>query len=365
MFLAVGIVWCWGINTPIGLIMFALVIVLAGILQTAWHAVYAAVASGAVLFGIQLAVTLHWHNPNMSWRGAQSSFGDVLAYCTMFGMLGLVSWLYNREMERSMAQTEHARTELLRQKVTLKTQVKERTAELRQIQLEEMQQMYHFAELGQLGVTLLHDLANHLTALTLEVEDMSRRQHAETNIHIQRIIQYLEGIVESTRERLHGGTHKRTFNIVRQTDEAIEFLRYKATKMGVEIEWDPSSGPWQYAGDSDSLSQVVAILTNNAIDAYASSPQTHKLLSRNKRIRIVMERDSTHITIRIKDWGKGITQSERKRLFKPSHSTKKSGLGLGLYIAKQTVEMQFSGTITIAPSRSNTEFIIELPINNE
>src|SRR4051812_21420069 len=101
-----------------------------------------------------------------------SSFGDVLAYCVGFGMLALVSWLYNREMERSLRQAQGAEAALLQQKATLEVEVEKRTEELRQAQLEEMQQMYRFAELGQLGVTLLHGLANHLTALTLEIEGL-------------------------------------------------------------------------------------------------------------------------------------------------------------------------------------------------
>jgi hypothetical protein len=59
--------------------------------------------------------------------------------------------------------------------------------------------MYRFAELGQLGVTLLHDLANHLTALILEVEGIKNKQQTTDISHAREIISYLEGIVDETR----------------------------------------------------------------------------------------------------------------------------------------------------------------------
>lgn len=366
MLLAVGIVWFWGINTPIGPLIFTLVIVLAGILLTARCALAAALASGLILVGIQAIIYLGWHSADTSWMTNQSSFGDAFAYSAVFIMLALMSWLYNREMERLLQHTKQAEVALMHQKSILKAQVKERTAELRQVQLEEMQHMYRFAELGHLGVTLLHDLANHLTALTLELESIRSEQHAQTIKQARRIIRYLEKIIDNTRGRLNGSTQVQTFNIIRKVSEITTFLHFKATKARVVIEWRPPATTWNYSGDPDSFSQVIAIIANNAIDASVSARGKGPAMPLEKsRIVIDMQRNSTHIVIRIRDWGKGITNSERKQLFKPHHSTKKSGLGLGLYIAKQITEMQFSGSIDIGRQRDHTEFIIKLPRNGQ
>ncbi len=364
--LAAWIAWKGGVNTPIAMLIFALVIEIAGILLAARHALFAAVAASLLLLGMQTATTFRWHTPNMSGANGTSNFSEVFAYCAVFGMLALISWLYNREMEHSLLKAKQAEIALLRQKATLKTQVRERTAELRKVQMEEMRHMYNFAELGQLGVILLHDLANHLSALTLEIEDLKSKRQAKTLARAQQIIQRLERMVETTRERLHGSTEKQTFNILRKTSEAIEFLRYKATKNDVTIEWQSPARSWEYMGDPSSFSQVIAILVSNAIDAYnAHASQTNS--PEKSRVAITMQRNEANLIIRISDWGKGVTKSERKHLFKPTHSTKKSGLGLGLYIAKQTIEMQFLGTIEIDPLSDHTEFVINLPLtrNNE
>lgn len=355
LILAGGIVWCWGINIPIGALMFALAIVLAGILLSARHALLAALASSVIIAGLQTAIELRMYSPVFQWTNGESSFGDVLAYSAVFGMMALTSWLYNREMERSLAQAQHAEAALQVQKATLKAQVKKRTTQLHQAQLKETQQMYRFAELGQLGVTLLHDLANHLTALSLEIDGLQNTEHSKAVSRAQHITNYLGSLIDKTRDRLNGGTQEYTFNIIRTVGEIIDFMDDKAERAHVVIEWRPPAQSWQYTGDPTSLSQVIAIIVSNAIDSYSVSVSPKRL------VVVTMERNETHITIRIRNFGQKITKSRKRLLFKPFRSSKKSGMGVGLFIAKQTVEMQFSGTLMLNPKGDQTEFVISLP----
>jgi signal transduction histidine kinase len=352
--------WTWGVNIPIAPLIFGAVIVLAGILLTARHALLAGATSGVILLSVQLAVIFNVHQPDMSWTRQVSGFGDILAYCTVFGLLALVSWLYTREMERALSQARQAEAALIQQRSALLRQAKERTKVLRRLQLEEMRHMYHFAELGQLGITLLHDLANHLTTLTLELEDIEKKQHSKEMARVQQIARYIGDIVDSTRQRLHGETHDQTFDIVRKTSETIDSLHYKAVRHNVIIDWQEPSEPLEYVGDPVNYSQIIAIITSNAIDAYGSSPR-----SVERRVIVTMQYTNEDIAICVSDWGKGITKSQRSRLFKPRHSAKESGLGLGLYIAKQTAEMLFGGTIKLDTQSKYTKFVIKLPRNDK
>lgn len=359
--LAATILWNWGIDTPIGILMFGLVIVLAGILLSARHALIALIVSGTILAGMQTANLLNWHQPDNSWVGSPSNFGDVLGYCTIFSMLALVSWLYNREMERSLTSAQQAGVALQQQKASLKTLVKERTTQLRRVQLQEMQQMYRFSELGQQGIILLHDLANHLTVLTLEIEGIHSKQHTKAIERAQRVIAYLDNIVASTRERLSGNTEQQTFSLVEHINKVIAFLDYRTAKTNVTIDWQPPIEPMNHTGDPASFRQIIAIIAGNAVDSYIHSKTTS---AGAQRVLIEMHDDRRHIIITISDWGRGITKTARKHLFKPHRSSKRSGLGLGLYIARQTIEMQFSGTLTLGPHDDHTQFIITLPRTN-
>ncbi len=350
LIIAAGMVWSWGINTPIGPLTFTLAIILAGILLAARHSLWAAMFAVLTLLSVQLTTGLGWYQPT---AGDVSSFGDAFAYSTVFGMLALISWLYNREMERSLTQAWNAEAALQVQKATLKTQVQQRTKQLRQAQLKEAQQMYRFAELGQLGVTLLHDLANHLTALTLEIDDLRKAGHSKAISRARRITNYLGDIVDSTRARLNGSTQERSFNIIRRLDDVVGFLRDRAEKANVTINWTAPKAAWRFTGDASSLSQVITIIACNGIDAYSSH-------TTQRDIDITAERTKTHIIIRITNYGT-IPKAQRKNLFKPFQTTKKSGMGLGLFIAKQTVELQFAGTLTLDPQSKHTEFVITLP----
>ena len=354
--LATGIVWAWGINTPIGPLLFGLVVVLAGILLTARHALYMASVVGLILLSLQTCQKLGCYTPNTSWTAGagDSSFGDVFGYLAVFGMLALASWLYNREMESSLAQARRAEKALLRQKATLELQVQRRTKQLRDAQLEELQQMYRVTELGQVGISLLHDLANNLTALELEIEGMGEQSKKDIE-HARQITRYLGDIVDSTRARIHGTPRRRGFNIIQKTNETIAFLRYKATKAKVEIVWEPPVKNWQFVGDPVSFGQVLTLLTSNAIDAYENSPPNTR-----RQVELTVQRTNEHIIISIGSWSK-IAKHMRQNIFKPFHSSKKTGMGLGLYIAKQTVEGQFGGTITLKNSSHYTEFIVTLP----
>lgn len=272
-------------------------------------------------------------------------------------MLALLSWLYNREMERALDHARRAEIALRRQKATLRLQVKAATNDLRKVQLEEMRRMYYFSKLGQLGVTLLHDLANNLTALTLEVEGMDDKSGNERK-RMQQIIHSLDDLVNTTRQRLNGKPQEQLFNVAREISETIDFLRYKATQKGIEIQWQPPAGLWKCKGDPESFRQIIGIITNNALDAYPARPSRGE-----RRVVIAMQANNTHATIKISDWGKGIAKSKRRQLFKPHHSSKKSGLGLGLYITKQITEMQFNGSIALGARTDCTEFIIKLPLS--
>lgn len=359
--LAATTIWQWGINTPFGILVFGLVIVLAGILLTARHALYGALLGTLTLLLTHVSNIQGWHRPDTSWTTVDTNFGDVVAYSTGFAFLALISWLYGREMERSLFRAQQAEEELLKEKAMLEVRVKERTLELRKAQLEEIQQMYRFAELGQLSTALLHDLANHLSVLTLEIDGLKQsKQHASAISRSKDIIHYMDNMVDDVRDQLRGNVQNRSFNVMQKVSETVELLRYKAAGSNVTLDWQLPSEKKQftYIGDPVRLSQVIAIVVGNAIDAYDGI--TSKRADYSKRVTVRAKASRGQIQIYIRDWGKGIPRSERKHLFKPFQTTKKTGMGIGLFIAKQTIEAHFAGSITLTDADDYTEFIITL-----
>jgi two-component system sensor histidine kinase HydH len=79
-------------------------------------------------------------------------------------------------------------------------------------------------------------------------------------------------------------------------------------------------------------------------------------------LTLIAKRDEDVVRIRVSDTGSGMDADALARAFEPYFSTKASGTGLGLPIAKRNVESS-GGTISIASVRGvGTTVEITLPL---
>jgi PAS domain S-box-containing protein len=121
---------------------------------------------------------------------------------------------------------------------------------------------------------------------------------------------------------------------------AIDAVTPAADARGVRLEavLDPQANP--ISGDPERLQQVFWNLLTNAV----------KFTSRGGRVQVRLERINSHIEVSVADTGIGISPEflphvfERFRQADASTSRERGGLGLGLSIARQLVEMH-GGTI--------------------
>jgi C4-dicarboxylate-specific signal transduction histidine kinase len=101
------------------------------------------------------------------------------------------------------------------------------------------------------------------------------------------------------------------------------------------------------------LQHVLLNLTTNAADALKDRPQP--------RIDIMFSREDDRVRIRVSDNGSGMDTNHLANLFKPFHTTKRHGTGLGLVIVKKMLTTM-KGTIDIASHEgSGTVVTIYLP----
>ena len=103
------------------------------------------------------------------------------------------------------------------------------------------------------------------------------------------------------------------------------------------------------------ISQVLVSLINNSLDATRDLPE--------KWIEIQMEDQNGKIRITVTDSGNGIPEGIANKIMNPFFTTKEigKGTGLGLSISKGIIE-NHGGTITLNTASPHTQFIIELPI---
>ena len=109
-------------------------------------------------------------------------------------------------------------------------------------------------------------------------------------------------------------------------------------------------------GDINSLVQVINNMISNSIQAYAGKPEQNIDLTVNKT-------DNNMIDISIKDYGPGLADSVKDKLFNEMVTTKgKNGTGLGLYMSYSTIKAHFGGDITFESKKGKgTTFHILLP----
>ncbi len=110
-------------------------------------------------------------------------------------------------------------------------------------------------------------------------------------------------------------------------------------------------------GDINSLIQVINNMISNSIQAYAGKPE--------QNIDLIIDKDSSNnLVISIKDYGPGLPEKVKEKLFSEMITTKgKNGTGLGLYMSYSTIKANFGGDITYeSEPNKGTLFNIILPL---
>jgi signal transduction histidine kinase len=357
--LATSLLFIWGLNTPIGILVLSFLMLLGGVLLGSRYIIPVLSIIIVILVSLQIATFYGLVHPDLSALSTPSGFGDVISYSVVFVIIALISWLSRKQMEQSLLRALDAEAELVKEKELLAIRLEEKTQRLRALQIEEMRQLYRFAELGQVSSALLHDLANHLTVLTLDIDDLSQR-HTKTQA-VQRAkesITHLDTMVDQVRRQLKEETIVRHFDIVKLLDETIENLQPKALKHHTSLEFKKSfSKKLSIMGDSLRLSQIITVIITNALEAYTEDKRHLKPILVELSVN-----ESIHISVT--DWGKGIDEEWRKTLFEPFKTTKKHGMGIGLFIAKSMLETHFKGKIFLDDRRDQTTFHIEIPFTD-
>jgi signal transduction histidine kinase len=102
--------------------------------------------------------------------------------------------------------------------------------------------------------------------------------------------------------------------------------------------------------DADLMQSALSNLVRNAVEAMAGAGD----------LTLRIQRDGADVAIAVSDSGPGIGPSFRAHLFEPLHSTKPSGVGLGLLTARTFVEAH-GGRLSFVETAKGACFEIHLP----
>jgi signal transduction histidine kinase len=136
------------------------------------------------------------------------------------------------------------------------------------------------------------------------------------------------------------------------------FLRPELKRRDMALALRLSPTPARVLGDETQIQQVLINLIMNAMDASADAPLERRT------IVVQVEFAAAAYSISVKDQGSGFADGDVSKLFDSFFSTKRSGMGLGLSIARTIVEAH-GGTIQAENAAGGgAVFRVQLPAYN-
>ena len=133
-------------------------------------------------------------------------------------------------------------------------------------------------------------------------------------------------------------------------------LLFQDAHKDIVFEFKPSEGLPKFDLDAEQINRVMINLLDNAVAA---------INKKNGRIEITVSYDEQHrkATVAVADDGAGVPSSNKRKVFEPYFSTKKSGTGLGLAIVNSIIS-DHHGQVSVADNNpTGTIVSFQLPVS--
>ncbi|KQV89187.1 PAS domain-containing hybrid sensor histidine kinase/response regulator [Pelomonas sp. Root1237] len=220
--------------------------------------------------------------------------------------------------------------------------------------------------------TLSHELRTPLTAILGWTQVLLRAKPGDERVNLQRAIEVIDRNARAQVQliddlldlnRIMTGKLRldlQQLSMANVIQAAVETVTPSASAKGVELQSLLDTGPAMVNGDSGRLQQVVWNLLNNAI----------KFTPAGGRVQVLLQRVNSQVEFSVSDTGIGIPAAFLPQVFDRftqqdgSTSRAHGGLGLGLAICKQLIELH-GGNIRAesAGEGRGASFFVRLPLS--
>jgi PAS domain S-box-containing protein len=277
---------------------------------------------------------------------------------------GQVSWVITRGR---FLYDEHGKlAELIG--ATIDVTAQKQTALELQTHREDIAHLGRIAAMGEIAVSLAHELTQPLTGI-MGNADAGRRLLRKGKPDLEEIRDILNDIksdVSRARGVVQGirglGKKGKTVRVPVQLNDVIRkvarLVKPEANLHGCELRTALDSGLPEVLGDPDELQQVLVNLVVNSLDAMRQTP-------RHERRVTISTASIGHgsIQVSVQDRGLGISEDAQTQLFEKFFTTKSKGLGMGLAITRSIIQAH-GGTISGSNAPvGGAVFTFVLPVN--
>jgi signal transduction histidine kinase len=210
--------------------------------------------------------------------------------------------------------------------------------------IQESAQRRSLAAVGEFAAELAHEVRNPLTAVRLDLQRLDERLPTEGDLRdrMRRILSVIDRlnrtVTGSLRVARSGSVTLRPVALDAALGPAIDAATPELQAHGVALvrEGLDSRSVW-LKGDADALTQLFLNVLLNAAQA----------IDETGSVTVTVDRHADIASVLITDTGRGMTEDALDRLQQPLHSTKPSGTGLGVTIARR-IASAHGGAITFS-----------------
>jgi len=223
--------------------------------------------------------------------------------------------------------------------------------------------------LGALTASIAHEVNQPLASIVTSGETGLRwLDQQEPNFEkVQQVLKRVvndarraAGVIDRIRTMASKGAPKQSETALTEIiTESTALLHHEIQSRDVSILLDLASHLPRVMVDRIQLQQVIVNLVINAVQAMTKSEVAHKKIAiRTQQI------DAETVCCIVEDSGSGIDAEHLRHLFDSFFTTKETGMGLGLPIARSIVEAH-NGRIRAdnESALGGARFIFELPVN--
>jgi PAS domain S-box-containing protein len=224
--------------------------------------------------------------------------------------------------------------------------------------------------MGELTASLAHEILHPIATARnnaragmrfLEMSPPDLREVMEALACVVRDADRAKDIVGRVRDHIKKSPPKEElFDLNEAIDEVIVMVRHAIDRNRVSVHTHLMQGLISVRGDRVQLQQVVLNLILNAVEAMSS------LEAGPRELSISTELSATKgVITAVRDSGPGIAPEHLDLVFKPFHTTKPSGMGMGLSICQSIIAAHGGRLWAEANSPRGAMFQFTLPGGNE
>lgn len=223
------------------------------------------------------------------------------------------------------------------------------------------QELEKLAALGQLAAGVAHELGNPLSIISSSLQYLHQRLAAANDpasdftmtalINVERMHGLLRGMLDFAAVK-QPVLEEVDLNAI--ISEVLRFTAAECIRRGITVEVAFDPGLPRIWVEPASVKQIILNLIKNSLDALAQS---------GKRLEVRTRMAAAAQTVEITNDGPQIPPDVLRHLFRPFHTTKDGGTGLGLYLSRLIAKEHGGGLEAANLVQGGVRFTLTLPLD--